>query len=126
MIDSFCDQSSYELLKLTADGLKDQFVAMCQELDERESLPGEDLLLSYVESALDATMGALGTVGEHTVEELVWPVTESTRRQNVADLAKRIRKRAEVGACDYEAFAALAFDYIEGAEEPVEGGPLSP
>ena len=118
MSDSFCDQSSYELVRECRDGVNDLFTAMCQELDDRRSLAGETGLLSRLEMALDYLCGAQSQIEKHTVEELVWPArpvkTPSQINNDVRALAARMRK-ADDGT--WSGRARTAADFYEGIDD---------
>ena len=118
---SVCDQSTFESLSETADGLRDLFTAMCQEMNGRESRPGEDQLIASVEVALEETLKARGLTQTYAVEKLVLPAkhrrSPEQTAQEIRELAKRMKAscKGTVSDCCFR-LAELAFEYIEGED----------
>ena len=74
--DSLCDQSSYELIRLTQSGLHDLFHAICEAQSRRSACAGEDELLEHVDAAMVRVLRARSCIERNKVAELVWPAKD--------------------------------------------------
>ena len=68
--DSFCDQSTYEMMRVSSSGMRDVLKLLCAELDNREPCPGEVSLLSDMERAAWTTERCCRRIEAHICEEL--------------------------------------------------------